>query len=213
MGSCGRKFLVIGKSSKTLTSFLLCIFAVLFLQGKALAHKVYLFAYEKGSRIVCEGYFIDGKKAANAKIEVFDKKTNKKIVEGKADRKGAFSFVKPKYQNLKIVINAGMGHKAEFDLSTSGLIKAEAEEAQKQAPDAEKQTPVQTSKTQVKSVSGISLSDIKKLVDASLDEKLDPVIRSLAKPEGGSQVQKVMSGLGYIFGLMGLIMYISNKKK
>jgi nickel transport protein len=60
----------------------------------------------------------------------------------------------------------------------------------------------------------LDLHQIKGIIDASLDEKLKPIVRQLAKAEQrGVSFTEVMGGIGYIFGIMGLVMYFSSRRK
>jgi len=85
-------------------------------------------------KIYTESYFNDGKKCIDSKIEVFDNQGNK-LLEGLTDKEGEFSFEVPSEDgNLKIVLTASMGHRAEYSISADeirvsvGLIKEENEE-------------------------------------------------------------------------------------
>jgi len=98
------------------------------------AHKVNIFAYVEGDRIYTESYFNDGKKCIDSKIEVFDNQGNK-LLEGLTNQEGVFSFEIPqKDGELKIVLNASMGHRAEYTITadelkdTVGVIKEGLEE-------------------------------------------------------------------------------------
>jgi nickel transport protein len=81
----------------------------------AWAHKVNLFAYVEGGTVYTESYFADGKKVEGCTIEVLNS-GGTRIVEGKTDAQGHFSFPLGKKETLTIVINAGMGHKNSFVL-------------------------------------------------------------------------------------------------
>nr|CBX26856.1 hypothetical protein N47_A08850 [uncultured Desulfobacterium sp.] len=87
----------------------------------AMAHKVNLFAYAEGGKIFTESYFPDGRPVEGGKVLVFDGH-NTKLLEGKTDDKGLFSFSIPKVDDLNIVIEASMGHKNNYKLK-----KAEVE--------------------------------------------------------------------------------------
>ena len=96
-----------------------CLLAVLFVvlsaTGSALAHKVNLFAYAEGGTIFTESYFPDGRAVEGGKVLVYDSK-DKLLLEGVTDTEGVFNFDIPKADDLKIVIDAGMGHKNSFTL-------------------------------------------------------------------------------------------------
>jgi len=88
--------------------------------GAALAHKVNIFAYVEGDTVYTESYFPDGQKVEGGKIEVYDSQGNK-LLEGKTDSEGQFSFKVPKRDDLKIVLIATMGHKNSFLLKKEEL--------------------------------------------------------------------------------------------
>ena len=93
--------------------------AVLF-TTPACAHKVNIFAYVENGKIFTESYFPDGKKVEGGTIEVLDGK-NRKLLEGKTDKEGKFSFPIPQKDDLTIVIDASMGHRNTFLLKKSEL--------------------------------------------------------------------------------------------
>lgn len=87
----------------------------------ALAHKVNIFAYVENGTVFTESYFPDGKKVEGGNIEVVDT-SGKKLLEGKTDKEGLFSFPLPaKKEDLTIVIDASMGHKNSFILKKSEM--------------------------------------------------------------------------------------------
>ncbi len=87
----------------------------------AMAHKVNIFAYVEKGMVFTESYFPDGKKVEGGSVEVLDG-SGKKLLEGKTDKEGLFSFPLPaKKQDLTIVLNASMGHKNSFILKKSEM--------------------------------------------------------------------------------------------
>jgi nickel transport protein len=98
----------------------MCAFVVLFLPSPALAHKVTVFAYVEGDTVVTDSYFNDGRKCRDSIIEVFDEKGNK-LIEGKTDTDGRFSFRAPGRTDLVIRLTASMGHRAEYEIPGSDL--------------------------------------------------------------------------------------------
>jgi nickel transport protein len=86
----------------------------------ASAHRVNLFAYAEGGMVFSESYFPDGRPVAGGKVLVFDS-TGSKLLEGVTDKGGLFNFKMPKLDDLRIVIDATLGHKNEFTLKRSEL--------------------------------------------------------------------------------------------
>ncbi len=105
------------KNTRPLAALLpLLLFAILLCRPPAaMAHKVNVFAYTEGDTVYTESYFPDGRPVEKGTIEVFDA-AHRKLVEGKTDSEGRFSFPLPGRQDLTIVINASMGHRNQFIL-------------------------------------------------------------------------------------------------
>lgn len=109
---------------KNLSYVTVLFFTLLVFSGTALAHKVNLFAYVESGQVFTESYFPDGRSVESGKVGVYDSK-GKLLLEGITDKDGFFNFAVPRVDDLKIVIDAGMGHKNSFKLK-----KAEVEGGQ-----------------------------------------------------------------------------------
>ncbi|MFH1215140.1 MAG: carboxypeptidase regulatory-like domain-containing protein [Pseudomonadota bacterium] len=90
------------------------------LTDPAFAHKVNVFAYVEGDTVYTESFFPDGRPVEGGTIEVLDD-DGKKLLEGKTDMEGKFSFVLPAREDLTIAINASMGHKNSFVLKKDDM--------------------------------------------------------------------------------------------
>jgi nickel transport protein len=107
--------------TKSMTIFLMITVVFMILAAHpALAHKVNLFAYAQGGTIFTESYFPDGKAVEKGKVLVYDSK-DQLLLEGKTDTEGLFRFGIPKIDDLKIVIDAGMGHKNSVALKKADV--------------------------------------------------------------------------------------------
>ena len=97
--------------------FLLLVICVL--ATPALAHRVTVFAYAEGNTIHTESKFVPSEPVRQGKILVLDAKTGKQLLTGTTDDQGKFSFqvpaeAKAQKMDLKIVIEAAMGHRGEW---------------------------------------------------------------------------------------------------
>ncbi len=168
--------------------FFLSIF--IFSDIPAFAHKVSIFAWVEGDTVYTQSKFSRGRKTKGAPVIVFDLDGNK-LLEGKTDDNGEFSFKIPKKTALKVVLKASMGHMAEWKIPLEEI------------------NPTLSSESY-----GISRQEIKKLIDESLDKKLAPIMNMLADSyEDGPSLTEIISGIGYIFGLVGVAMYFAIRKK
>ncbi len=181
----------------------------------ALAHKVNLFAYVEGDRVVTESYFSDGKRCQNSIIEVFDR-SQKKLLEGKTDKTGIFSFKVSGETDLRLVLNAGMGHRAEYTVSKSDFTVNSGKKDGKFSPI--KPETVAAGSITSKEIDAPPLVSVdpgvlQLMIEESLENKLRPIMREIKKSrENKISVTEIIGGIGYIFGLMGVSVYFANRK-
>lgn len=168
---------------------------LLLLVSSAFAHKVNIFAYVEGNTVYTESYFPDGRKVERGRIEVYDSQGNK-LLEGLTDKQGQFNFKPPKKDDLKIVLCASMGHKNSFSLSKEELGEIREEKAEGRGQD---------------KVEQVELERLKQIIDASLDERLKPIMKELKRQKEVSSLE-VIAGIGYIFGIFGIILYFLSKR-
>jgi len=194
--------------------FFLIIFVV-FYDMPAFAHKVSIFAWVEGDTVYTQSKFSKGKRAKNSSVIVFDLDGNK-LLEGKTDENGEFSFKIPKQTALKVVLKASMGHMAEWTIPVEEINPEAVSDVKDSYETAfHSQSDVPGSNQPVSSEShGISRQEIKKLIDESLDRKLLPIMNMLADSYGGGpSLTEIIGGIGYIFGLVGVAMYFTSRRK
>jgi nickel transport protein len=174
----------------------------------AFAHKVNVFAYVEGDKVYSESYFNDGKKCVDSKIEIFDNQGNK-LLEGLTDKEGEFSFEVPSEDgDLKIVLTASMGHRAEY------LIRADELGDIKRLIKEKIEEPVSAVSPEI---SSLDLKEIQSLIEDTLDEKLEPIIREMREIKKSQEDRisptEIIGGIGYIIGIFGVIAYFLSRKR
>ena len=189
----------------TRLSFVILLLTGIILIGShvpALAHKVMIFAWVEGDTVFTESKFSGGKKVIHAPVVIFDK-DGKKLLEGKTDNKGEFSFKIPKISDLRIVLNATMGHKAEWTVPESEVRESAAVVLNNNAPEPSGSIEV-----------GLSKEEVRKIVEDSLDKKLRPIVRMMTESKNTKPtLTEIFGGIGYIFGLMGVALYCMSRGK
>lgn len=175
----------------------LIVLTLVLLTTNAWAHRVIIFAWVEGDRVYTESKFSGGKKPKNALVEVFNGQS-KKIVTGKTNDKGEFSFKVPAPRTeMKIVLNAGTGHRGEWTLPLQELQKKTA-----------------SPKISVKNTNNcncVATEDIEKIID----QKLKPILQKLNQslnPQQAPRISDILGGIGYILGLMGIGAYFNYRK-
>jgi len=161
------------------------------------AHKVILYAYVEGDNVIVEGSFDDGTVTNNALVKVYGPQ-DELLQEGSTDEYGIYEFNIPQKTDLKIVLNAGMGHQAEYKIDKEEL------------PEINNNTNNNTKQKIEKSeLTGINEEKLRAIISDELDKKITPINKKLVKIEnsGVPGVTEILGGIGYIFGIMGIALY------
>jgi nickel transport protein len=104
-----------------LVFYLFLVVCLLFVRIESVdAHRVNLFAWVEGDTVYVESKFSGGKKVKAGKIIVTDSQGTE-LLTGATDENGEFSFKVPKKTDLKIVLIAGAGHRAEWTIPASEI--------------------------------------------------------------------------------------------
>ncbi|MDA3895324.1 MAG: hypothetical protein PF482_04135 [Desulfobacteraceae bacterium] len=227
-----KKFFLLNlKSFKHFPFFILSLLFI-FSADIAFAHRVVVFAWIEGDTVFTESTFPDGRKIADGQVNVFDMDHNL-LLQGKTDTNGEFSFKIPKKTALNIVLEAGMGHQGQWELSEDEINSAMgADNHENRAENSDTQTDM-TKTTENKPSGPLVLKDdlktdektvllnekkldliIEKAIEKALDKKLQPINRMLAHMQNkGPSVNDIFGGIGYILGLMGIAAYFLSRKK
>lgn len=167
------------------------------------AHKVYIFAWTEGDMIHSESFSGD-KKVKGGLIKVYDISGNL-LLEGKTNTDGIFSFKDPQKSDLKIVLEAGMGHRAEYVFE-----KEEVEQT------SDMRSPVKPGESDIPTtpIGGLDEEDIRRIMEEVIDEKINTISKRLAKMEEDNNpgLTEIIGGIGYIIGIMGIVLYFKNRK-
>ena len=210
-------------SSPSVLIFLYSFFLTICSVNSASAHKVTVFAWVEGDTVYTESKFSGGKKVKNAIVEVYNA-GGIKLLEGKTNDLGEFSFRPPKRTQMKIVLLAGMGHRAEWTVYETEFEDDSIEQLSVKPGDrrtasntaaVEKKTP-EPEKPIRPETSSLSITDIQVAMENALDKKLTPVLHGLNDlriHHRGPTLTDILSGIGYILGLMGIGAYVYYRKK
>ncbi len=182
------------------------------------AHKASIFAWVQGDTIHTQSKMMGGKRPNQAPVEVFDE-NGKLLLQGKTDAQGQFSFPRPQKTYLKIVLNAGAGHRARWSLNRDDFIEADPESIHTHTHEDAVHTnsghinPPETSvATSAQAI--MSREEIETLLASILDQKLAPVMAKLAEMDQKRiEPSDIIGGVGYIIGLVGLAAYMHYRRQ
>ena len=194
---------------------------ILFFITSAHAHKVRVFAYNEGNTIITESVFSGGRAAQNSEIIVRDAVDGSVILTGRTDDKGLFRFTIPdKVQigkpDLKIIVNAGEGHRGEWLLTAEEYLEEEI----KSDPTGEMEQAAGKKSAEIVSMPEITTQVVtideqllRRVVGEELDKKFTPIKRMLIESrEQKPTLPNILGGIGYLLGLAGMAAYFKSRK-
>ena len=197
---------------------ILCLLSSVFclLGTPAQAHKVRIFAYGEGNTIVGESAFSGGRTPKNSEIIVQDAAGTRRLLTCRTDEQGQFRFPIPQEArrdklDLRIIINAGEGHRGEWLLKADEYL-ADGESESDSTSNQEK-VAVATPAGSTRQTISPDEELIRRVVEEAMDKKLGPIKRMLAEGrDQGPNLQDILGGIGYILGLAGIIAYFKSRK-
>ena len=189
---------------KILFTFCLLVSVFCLLPSVSQAHKVRIFAYSEGEVIVGETAFSGGRAVKNSEIIVQDVASDRILLTCRTDDRGQFRFQIPeeareKQLNLRVIINAGEGHRGEWLLEAADYLTNE-----KILPEG---------KTSYSKLISTDEEFIRRVVEEAMDKKLSPIKHMLAEVMNQKpSFQDILGGIGYIFGIAGIAAYFKSKQ-
>jgi len=170
------------------------------------AHKVNLFAYVDGNKVVTDSGYSRSKRVHDGVIEVYDVASGKMLLSGNTNENGKFDFEIPAEaradkMDLQLLLKAGTGHQAKWVVKYAEYGAAKGPFASEKVDHGHKDvaTPQKSADTSE--------------VEAIVRRELEPVKRMLADMhDAGPGVTEIVGGIGYILGLFGIVAYMKSRK-
>jgi nickel transport protein len=156
-----------------------------------------VFAWVENGTVHTESKFGGGRPVVQGRIEVFDPQ-GRRVLEGATDDQGLLSFALPQPGDLKIVLNAGMGHGNHWWLRAADNAAGEP-------------NPISDEAEAIIPAAGCpDAGEVRQIVLQALDTRLAPLEARLG--EQRPRWRDIAAGIGYILGLMGVAVLIRNTK-
>jgi nickel transport protein len=221
MNPCGRKNfffrafpgLRAGAARLLLPAFLFA------LPAPAVGHSVFIFAWADGARICTESYFSRNNKVQGGNVSMMDMQGNT-LFSGRTDSDGTVCFAPPaEARDLKFVVLAGQGHRAEFILPASEMegmaaVRDDAGSFSPAAGDGGDSASASgdggpagreaESSAVLPGLPGLNAEELRAVLREELQRQLAPIRQALAREEKGPELKDVIGGIGWILGLAAL---------
>ncbi|MCT8268185.1 cobalt ABC transporter permease [Afifella sp. JA880] len=197
------------------------VFLALLPASQALAHKVIASVYASGDVVEGEVGFSNGDMAKDATVEVFDDNGNK-LGEAVTDETGAFTYKPEKAVPLVFKANLGAGHVAQVRMSAEELPEiggAEASSPALVAAEAAAGAEPASSGTMGATAqsSGVDLAALleaqHEMITEAVQKQVIPLRRDIDAYKEKHDMQSILGGIGYIFGIFGVAFYIAARRK
>ncbi|MDH5301698.1 MAG: hypothetical protein OEW58_10085 [Gammaproteobacteria bacterium] len=180
----------------------LAFFTLLFsLISSAHAHKVNMFAFVEGNSVSIEAYFVDGKRAKNCEVTATDS-TGKVLNQGQTNDQGQYQFSVSQPTDIRIAVNAGMGHMATYDIAASDFGDNSAGVA---ASDSDENGNALAS-------ADINSAELNAAIERAVAKSMAPVMRNISEMRAEKSLADIIGGIGFIFGLLGIYFYLKARK-
>ena len=194
---------------------LLALLVLVCLATPALAHRVLVFAYAEGDTIHTESKFVPNDPVRQGKILVLDAGTGKELLTGTTDELGKFSFKIPpaaaaNKMDLRIVIEAAMGHRGEWLLKAGSYLPG-VPAAAAPAPAA---VPAPVAAAPGDKPATVDQQALEAALQKTLERQLAPINEKLTDlTVHRTTLPDILGGIGYIVGFFGLAAYFMSKRQ
>lgn len=186
------------------------ILALAALPLPASAHKVIFAIFKSGDVVEGELGFSNGDMSDGATIEAFDTAGNK-LGEAVTDSDGFFVYTPTEAITHVFKADMGAGHIAEAEMSAEDVADILGVAAMEETVATPMVTAAQDT-TGGMVVASLSNEERLAIAEAVRDE-MRPLRRELAAYREKNDLQTILGGLGYIFGLFGLYFYIAARRR
>lgn len=217
------------KSSSALSPALLTallLMLALLAPAAALAHRVNIFAWPDGDRIMVECGFSRSSPVRGGLVTVYDAADGRRLFQGRTDARGRLAFAVPdaarRGHGLRIEVNAGEGHVNEWLMEASeisGAAPLPAGSGQADAPVAAAASPAIAGAGDAPALPAaagqpVTAPEVRAIVTEALNTGLAPLRRELAALSApGPDARDIIGGLGWIMGLAGIACYALARRR
>ncbi len=157
------------------------------------AHRLRLFAMVEGEELVGYAYFPGGGRAANLTLHILGP-DDELLAKMTTDTEGAFTYHAGKRADHLIRVITADGHQAECLIPAADLPESLPGPALSSAPSAA------VSPEPIRSSAAMEL-------DHSIARQLRPLREEIDQLKEQIWLRDILGGIGYIFGIMGIILY------
>ncbi|OQW92075.1 MAG: hypothetical protein BWK79_15470 [Beggiatoa sp. IS2] len=177
---------------------------------KGYAHTIKIFAMAEGDKINGYVYFPGGGRVQQAQINIqslaqasFDKITT--------DLQGEFSYQVRYRTDYLLAVKTDDGHRAEYTIKAEELSENLPTVQNGKLEKSNELYPVKSMESV--NLATLSTTELTNLIEKTVSQQLRPLREQLEQYEAKVRLHDILGGVGYIFGVMGLLFYFGMKKR
>jgi len=190
------------------------------------AHKINVFAYVEGDKIVVEGYFTKDRKAVSCAVQFLDAQ-GKELHKGKTDDQG--QYIVPIADlgsvdgDILITLIAGEGHKKDYRLSADEIPKptGQTSKTSRQEPPAPVSESVKTTRTTKPEIHDDDFGALEQAIEAIVKRENQKIVTMLGNQQkllleqrnSGPALKDIIGGIGWILGIVGVIAFFMGRNR
>lgn len=189
--------------------WLAIVLTLLGLPTTAYAHKVKLFATATGNLITGYAYFPGGGRVSNIPIKVWGPEGTA-FGETLTNAEGEFSYTVTQRVVHTFTLDTGDGHHASYTVTAAELSDTLP------LPSVEKTnllTPLTQDKVIVNQAISLSPQELENLLEQVVSKQIRPLREQLDAYEDKIRLHDIWGGIGYIFGVMGILFYANKRTR
>jgi len=184
---------------------LFTLLSTLIVSTQALAHNVVGGVYAIGATIEGEAGFSNGAMASAGTVVHITDSSGNTLGEVQTDEQGFFTFTAEQHITHIFNINMGAGHQLTMQLPAEELPEGLGEKLNGQ------QTQLQ-SHSVVANEADLSASTSTLMLEKAIAKQMMPLRKEIKALKEKSGLRDIIGGIGYIFGLLGLLALLRERK-
>jgi len=173
------------------------------------AHKLNVFASAEGRAISGYCYFSGGVRARKLKVEILGP-GGRKLGETTTDDQGQFSFEARFRCDHTFVVETPDGHRATYTVGAEELPE-DLPSLEGVSTDGGTAAGTERAPSVVASGPAQPEADMKAIIEAALARHMRPLREQLDRYEAKVRIHEVIGGIGYIFGIMGILFFLKGR--
>ncbi len=203
--------------SGVLPGILAVVACVGFLSGPAVyGHGLIVYGSARGRTIEGWAYFSGGGKAKNATVRVLGPQ-GERLGRVTTDEGGRFQFRAARRCDHTLVLETEGGHRAEYTVKAEELPATlpgakQPESPEPGAPEVEKPAPEPGAARRGES-SSLRPEEMRRIVEDVVAREVEPLRGELHRYRQSVQFRDVLGGIGYICGMMAVIVYFKRLRR